>query len=475
MRMKPLHRALCAIFLPLLFVGCFAHIQTLPKADRDSPSFPPLPSHTDTVIGIALSGGGSRAAYFGAAGLEALAHVRIAPGQPSVLEQASYLSSVSGGSVASSYFATHKPKADVAALDAHGSLTPAYQRFFAQYRNTMAENYQWSIVWRQFVKVRWLNSNQRATSLAEVLDATFLNGQTFEEIYQREKAGDSPRLILNATLYNNGRRFVMTTIPRDDFRYDFIPKLQSELLAKSVAPKPLPESLQKAKEALNPLTFQDHGADPRGIPLSRAVAASASFPFFIGPITAQVEGQDTYVHAGDGGLFDNQGTESLVQLFLKQLEDKKVKRALVVAFDSSFPFWAKNNTLDRMENGFDIFVKDSGRIVGIMEQRANAYQAMIWHILQSQRIVLPDDTTIKIIVLRHAADVWPDDVASALPAACQGEKNKLQTKQDILDRLALIPTLFKLESECDKALLAEAAVRLVQKKKDEIVGFLRGN
>lgn len=474
MQMNAFHRTLCGIFLPLLCVGCFAHVQPLPRADPNSPSFPPLPSRTDTVIGIALSGGGSRAAYFGASGLEALAHVQIASGQPSLLEQASYLSSVSGGSVASSYFVTHKPKTGVAVLNAQGSLTPAYQRFFDQYRDTMAENYQWSIVWRQLVKVRWLNSNQRATSLAEVLDATFLNGHTFEQMYQREKAGDSPRLILNATLYNNGRRFAMTTIPRDEFRYDFIPKLQSELLAKSIAPKLLPESLQKAKEALNPLTFQDHGADPRGIPLSRAVAASASFPFFIGPITAQVEGQDTYVHAEDGGLFDNQGTESLVQLFLKQLEDKKARRALVVAFDSSFPFWAKNNTLDRMENGFDIFVKDSGRIVGIMEQRANAYQAMVWHILQSQRIVLPDDTTIKIIVLRHTADVWPDDVTSILPDACRGEKKPIQSKQDLLDRLALIPTLFKLESECDKALLKEAAVRSVDKKKDEIVGFLRG-
>jgi hypothetical protein len=156
------------------------------------------------------------------------------------------------------------------------------------------------------------------------------------------------------------------------------------------------------------------------------------------------------------------------------LEDKKAKRALVVAFDSSFPFWAKNNTLDRMENGFDIFVKDSGRIVGIMEQRANAYQAMVWHILQSQRIVLPDDTTIKIIVLRHTADVWPDDVSSVLPEVCRNEKKRLETKQDLLDRLALIPTLFKLESKCDKALLKEAAVRLVDKKKDEILGFLRG-
>ena len=283
--------------------------------------------------------------------------------------------------------------------------------------------------WRQFVKVRWLNSNQRATSLSEVLDANFLNGITFEDLYEREKKGDSPRLILNATLYNDGRRFVMTTVHRDAFRYDFIPKLQRQLETKSVAPKPLPKSLELAKEALNPLTFQDEGADPRRIPLSKAVAASASFPFFVGPVTVQVKDQPTFLHAGDGGLFDNQGTESLVQLFLKKIDDKKAKRALVMAFDSSFPFWVKNDTLDRMENGFDIFTKDTGRIVSIMEQRANAYQSMVWHILQSQRIVLPDDTIIKVIVLRHTDDkAWPDDpkaIQAALPDACRDEASKL--------------------------------------------------
>jgi hypothetical protein len=38
----------------------------------------------------------------------------------------------------------------------------------------------------------------------------------------------------------------------------------------------------------------------------------------------------------------------------------------------------------------------------------------------------------------------------------------------------MIPTLFKLGSECDKALLRTAAERVVEKKKDEIVSFLSG-
>ena len=65
------------------------------------------------LVGVALSGGGSRAALFGAAGLEALARVR-APGGASVLEQVAYLSSVSGGSVAASYYASQKPPRETA-------------------------------------------------------------------------------------------------------------------------------------------------------------------------------------------------------------------------------------------------------------------------------------------------------------------------------------------------------------------------
>jgi NTE family protein len=120
-----------AAVLSLCLSGCFAHVQHLPKADPAKPSFPPLAHDADTLIGVALSGGGSRAAYFGAAGLEALAHLRTSQG-PSLLEQIAYLSSVSGGSVASSYFATQKPSAGVPVLNRDGSLTPEYGRFLVK-------------------------------------------------------------------------------------------------------------------------------------------------------------------------------------------------------------------------------------------------------------------------------------------------------------------------------------------------------
>jgi hypothetical protein len=81
-------------------------------------------------VGVALSGGGSRAALFGASGLEALAQVR-GPDGASVLDQVSYLSSVSGGSVAASYYAMKKPSKGTGVLGPDGALTDDYKTFFA--------------------------------------------------------------------------------------------------------------------------------------------------------------------------------------------------------------------------------------------------------------------------------------------------------------------------------------------------------
>jgi len=63
--------------------------------------------------------------------------------------------------------------------------------------------------------------------------------------------------------------------------------------------------------------------DPCLIRVNGAVTASASFPPVIGPITLQVAGEETYWHAGDGGLYENSGFESLFFLFLKRLQGEE--------------------------------------------------------------------------------------------------------------------------------------------------------
>jgi hypothetical protein len=92
----------------LVLTGCASALAVrVPKAGPDTACITPAPDR-DVLVGVALSGGGSRAALFGAAGLAALGRLQ-APGGGSVLEQVAYLSSVSGGSVAAASYASQKP------------------------------------------------------------------------------------------------------------------------------------------------------------------------------------------------------------------------------------------------------------------------------------------------------------------------------------------------------------------------------
>ena len=50
----------------------------------------------------------------------------------------------------------------------------------------------------------------------------------FRDLAARQARGDSPYLLINTTLYNDGRRLVLSTLERDALRYDFIHDLQQK-------------------------------------------------------------------------------------------------------------------------------------------------------------------------------------------------------------------------------------------------------
>src|SRR5262245_1246854 len=87
----------------LLLTGCAsAQYYTVPEA-KTIGVCQENPPDRDVLLGVALSGGGSRAALFGAAGMEALAGVRMPDGR-SLIERIAQVSSVSGGSLAATYY-----------------------------------------------------------------------------------------------------------------------------------------------------------------------------------------------------------------------------------------------------------------------------------------------------------------------------------------------------------------------------------
>jgi len=455
----------------LLATGCATAVAyRAPMAGPQTTCVTPAPER-DLVVGLALSGGGSRAALFGASGLEALAQVR-APGGGSVLDQVTHLSSVSGGSVAASYYAMKKPSKETAVLGPNGALTEDYKTFFAGYKDGVSQDFESALLWRQIGSFRWiLNPALAAQSLAELFAERLLGPVTFGDLSAREARGDSPRLIVNTTLYNNGRRLAMTTLPPDTFRYDFFGDLRQSL-AKRGKSAEYPPILVRRWESVIPLTPLDLKMDPCPMKLVAAVTASASFPPLVGPITFGVGEEELYWHTGDGGLYENSGSESLLFAFLKQLQAKKARRALIIAFDSSYPFSVGYRKLTKRSEPWTLGSYDVSRIPGIMEERATAYTGLFFRSLQIEG-VFPDNQTLRVIILRHTDAQWKDDL-SDLPQVCREESPPLDSPTAVVERIAEIPTRFKLVSECDRQLLMTAAAKVVAQNKQEIEDFLAG-
>lgn len=468
-------RAAWVVVLALLLAGCFARVKELP-ALAEKPTFAPVPEASpDLLVGLAISGGGSRAATFAAGVLEALARIRVkdAGGERSVLEKVQYISSVSGGSLATGYFAARKPPRSVPVLGPQG-LSPAYEQFFKDYKSAMQENFELAAAWRQVAFFRAFNPTKAAFSLAEVWDARFFHEMTFSDLYERERAGDSPRIILNGTSYNSGRRFALTTLPAADFDYDFVGGLLQDLMRRSERVTPegkaiIQRNLERARTQFLPLTFEQIGADHRGLPLSLAVVSSASFPPAVGPVTYAVAGQPPYQHVGDGGLFDNLGTESLTTFFLKKIPRGSTKRGLIIVIDAAFPFDANAAFLEKNKRGFEVFKKDPSRIVGIMEERANAYQLMLWDALRTEGIALPDFANLRVEVLQHTEPDW--GAYKELPDECRGEFASDVTTKMIKETVSQIPTRFQV-SKCNGALMIRAAEKVVEMHRARIVEFL---
>jgi Patatin-like phospholipase len=373
-------RAGAVLLCALVLTGCASALAVrVPLAGPDMACITPAPDR-DVLVGVALSGGGSRAALFGAAGLEALGQLR-APGGGSVLEQVASLSSVSVGSVAGAYYASQKPPRATPVLTPEGAVTADYQTFFAGFKEKLTQDFERALLWRQLLAFRWLNSSLAARSLAEVMAERLLGPTTFADLAQREAHGDSPQLIINTMLYNNGRRFVLTTLPPDASRYDFYQDLRAALARRGQTAEFPPAFLRRWEQLLS-ITPLELGVDPCPIRLAGAVAGSASFLPLVGPITFRVGEEDLYWRTGDGGLYENQGFESLLFVFLKKLQDKTARRALIIVFDSSFPFAVGERRLSRRAQPLSLLTYDFSRIPSIMEQRASTYQALFFPSLQ---------------------------------------------------------------------------------------------
>ena len=453
----------------LVLAGCVTSPVYTLKAAPDVPGCATSPPDKEVLIGLAVSGGGSRAALFASGAFEALGRLQVGSRHQSLLSQVSHVSSVSGGSLASAYYVLKKPPLEMPILTSNGDLTEGYQRFFNEFKGTMAQDYESLLLWRQIFSLRWFNPAWTAKSLAEILGEEYLGKTKFSDVAQWERDGSTPTLLINTTLYNDGRRMVLSTLNPEALRYDFISSLPALPVSNQLLKKH-ERMLQARWKMLQSQTAEDVKIDICRIPVAAAVAASMSFPPIIGPISLHSEQEDQYWHIGDGGLSDNTGAESLLMVYLKQLQKGSARRALIILIDSSFPFSVGGATLSHRKEGFSLFSYDFSRIPSIMEERSIAYRAMFLGIAQREKL-LPDPRTLSLIRLSHTDAQWKDDL-SDLPDSCRKQEVSWRSPKEVATHLAEIVTRLWLESTCDRDLILTSAAKVVAQNESKIREFL---
>lgn len=445
------------------------------------------PPPDELLVGLAVSGGGSRAANFTVGVLEELAKVRLPSGR-SLLDEIDYISSVSGGSLASAYYVLKKPGSSVATLTPEGRFTPAYATFVDQFHTDMRTNFHLRLlltpkVWR-WARVA-LTGYSRSRMLGDLWDDLFFGGATFQTLYEREAKGDAPRLLLNATSRNDGRRFVFSTVGPKDLQFNLTRYLEEPSPPSTELRTGFSREIRRRQYVFLPWTFDKLDSDISRFRIAPAAAASASFPvalshMLLRDFTRREIPEEGYYNITDGGVFDNQGIETLAQLFMHRLfevlERERAKRALIIVVDASYPFelWQSGAAARR-----ELPVSELERDFGIMERRAIAYQYLLWATLLAKqgegRSRYPMRERLTIIRLQHACEgCWVTSEPIKVPDSCAGESwfssDGLVDPGKLRQVLASIPTDFKI-STCHADLLSLSAQEAVAREHEAIVEF----
>ncbi|NIQ10401.1 MAG: patatin-like phospholipase family protein, partial [Gammaproteobacteria bacterium] len=185
--------------------GCYKNHDS--KGDR---------CHEKTLVILALSGGGSRAAYFSASVMLELEKVFSEEGL-NLLEEVDVISSVSGGSLPAAYYAVSRDRDD----NSYRMTDRAWDE--ATVRKLMRKNYlgawfrRW--FWPQNIYRYWFTAYDRSDIMADVFADNLYDSKFpgFDYDFSRLQE-DRPNLVLNATNGTMGARFGHTfSFTKEDF------------------------------------------------------------------------------------------------------------------------------------------------------------------------------------------------------------------------------------------------------------------
>lgn len=305
----------------------------------------------EVLVGVCLTGGGSRSAYFAACALDALGREKIPGSERTWLEEVDVISSVSGGSLAAAYYCANRRREGWPADHAG---------FFARMRQDMALDFETRAILR--VLLGWgfplaLTHYDRGDLMARVWDSNFLDDLTFGDL-----PPDGPALLVNAASYDTGQRFVFTRLPLEDLNGArlFDDLAQERLLTRGYGPGHRP---------FQAMSLESLGSSAARCPLTTGVVASAAVPNLLGPVLLRDRLRERDVHLGDGGIYDNHGLETLVGVMARRLERGPARRAVIFVIDGTGFFETEAEGVGDLETVADF----SDRPVTIAWLRASGF------------------------------------------------------------------------------------------------------
>ncbi|MFA7270753.1 MAG: patatin-like phospholipase family protein [Sterolibacterium sp.] len=299
-------------------------------------------------LGLCLSGGGFRAALFHIGTLAALA-------ERGLLHRVEVLSTVSGGSIIGAYFYLKVKQLLEGRRPGCSAPQPAHyldivKEIESEFLEAVQKNLRLRLLLNPYKTARMLLEEEysRSDRLSELLDSYFYNfvalaeGLPLQEIhitpvtaagnqylnakgklslqqYNASAAIKIPVLTINATCLNTGHPFHFTGSwigePERNGRY------RLEENSNIVLPQLRFDGTHRNNPAQRVEDWQLESM--RKITLADAVAASAAVPGIFPPLPIHnlyrdVRGQEIVVELSDGGVFDNQGLDALLDAHCTQ-------------------------------------------------------------------------------------------------------------------------------------------------------------
>lgn len=396
----------------------------------------------DVILGIAVSGGGSRSAYFMACVMEELSKIPIEPGSnKTYLDELDYISSVSGGSLASAYYCLMRYHPEYAHKE----------DFFKKFKEAMSSDFQWRTLFRYCILGRWFLDTftyyDRGDLLAGIWDDLFFHNMTFEDLKLAEKNG-APTLLINGTNMHDGSRFVFSTLPIENYN-------QCQYL-KEIRNASLQSKKLTKYQSLKGMGFKHLNSDIRPYRISKAVLASAAVPNLLGPVTLRNYTEKNLINIVDGGVYDNYGVETLFQVIGEILDKNPGRKAKILLIDGSGYFQKEHKTNDSYT------VADySSRPLEISWMRNKMYVEYIWqkaktysingirpyknasfNLLSLYNIELPSQEQEKTW---HSRGLW--QIMTSPDQALENIQLGINTNITALEKLVNIPTSFALSEE----------------------------